>query len=137
MGIAFSVTFISCKKGIKDPVTLDKAAGHWNIHGVRYYIYYGTPEPKDSTVPNNGKPINYVNFDGESQLQYCFNSYDTYPGQYAFMGSDSISININNETTKWKIMLLTSTNFNIQRTLTDKSNFPGASEVIMYQGFIK
>jgi len=135
--LSIIVSAYSCKKGIKDPITLDQAAGNWNIHAIRYNIYYGTPEPKDSTIPRIPNTKRFVTFDGVSQIQYCFNSLTTLSGDYKFIGKDSIQINMNNETLTWKIMLLTSTNFNIERTLTDKSAFPGASEVVMYQGFVR
>lgn len=137
LGIIVSASVCSCKKGIKDPVTLDNAAGHWDIHGVRYNIYYGTPEPVDSTVPWVNDTKRFVTFDGLSQIQYCFNTNTASNGEYTFMGKDSIAISLNGETLKWKIMLLTPTNFNIERTLTNKSAFPGATEVVMYQGFVR
>lgn len=135
--IIVSASIYSCKKGIKDPVTLDQAAGNWNIHAIRYNIYYGTPDPVDSTIPRIPNTKRFVTFDGVSQIQYCFNSVTSFSGDYNFIGKDSIQISMNGETLRWKIMLLTSTNFNIERTLTDKSAFPGATNVVMYQGFVR
>ena len=130
------LTNFSCRKGVKEAITLDKAAGKWSINAIRYRIYYGTPEPKDSTVP--WKPVveNFVSFDGVSHFQYCYNSSATTGGEYAFVGSDSIDIKIGTEINRWKIQLLTSTNFNIERTSSDNNSFPGAT-VITYQGFVR
>lgn len=137
LGFAFLLALGSClKKGIKDAVTLDKAAGKWSINAVRYKIYYGTPTSKDSTVP--WKPVieNYVSFDGVSRLEYCFNSSTSTGGEYVFVGPDSIDIKMGGVTNRWQIDLLTNTNFNIERTSTDNNSFPGAT-VVTYQGFVR
>ena len=132
----FVLAIASCKKGIKEAVTLDKAAGKWSINAVRYQAFYGTSEAKDSTVP--WKPVveNYVDFDGVSHLEYCFNSSSATGGEYAFVGHDSIDIKVGSETGRWKIDLLTGTNFNIEKTSTNHTSFPGAT-VITYQGFVR
>jgi hypothetical protein len=133
----FVLTITGCvKKGIKEAITLDDAAGKWNIHAIRYKFYYGTPEGKDSTVPWKPIPENYVSFDGVSRLEYCFNSPSSTSGDYKFIGHDSIDIKVGNETNRWKIQLLTNTNFNIERTYIDNTKFPGAT-VVNYQGFIR
>lgn len=137
LGFIFLLTITSCfKKGIKDAVTLDQAAGKWSINAIRYKIYYGTPEAKDSTVP--WKPVieNYVSFDGVSHLEYCFNSRSATDGEYSFVGNDSIDIKVGNDINRWKIQLLTNTNFNIERTYVDNTKFPGAT-VVTYQGFVR
>ena len=136
LGSIFLLTITSClKKGIKDAVTLDKAAGKWSINAVRYKIYYGTT-PKDSTVPWRPVVENYVSFDGVSRLEYCFNASSSTGGEYAFAGSDSIDLKVGTEINRWKIDLLTNTNFNIERTSTDNNSFPGAT-VVTYQGFVR
>ncbi len=124
------------KKGITDAVTLDKAAGKWGIHGVRYQIFNGSSTPKDSTVPWVPRPENFVRFDGVSTLQYSYNSPVVWNGDYSLIGTDSISINIDHQTTRWKILLLTETNFNIEMTSTNNPAFPGAT-VKTFQGFIR
>lgn len=137
LGSIFLLTITGClKKGIKEAITLDEAAGKWSINAVRYKIYYGTPEAKDSTVP--WKPIveNYVSFDGISRLEYCFNSSSATGGDYKFIGQDSIDIKVGTEINRWKIQLLTNTNFNIERTYIDNTKFPGAT-VVTYQGFVR
>ena len=132
----FLLTVSSCvKKGIKDAVTLDQAAGKWSINAIRYKIYYGT-SPKDSTVPWRPVVENYVSFDGVSHLEYCFNSSSATGGEYSFVGKDSIDIKVGNDINRWKIDLLTNTNFNIQRTYIDNTKFPGAT-VVNYQGFVR
>jgi hypothetical protein len=137
LGAIFLLTITSCfKKGIKDAVTLDQAAGKWSINAIRYQIYYGTPVPKDSTVPWRPVVENFVSFDGISRLEYCFNSSSATGGEYAFVGSDSIDIKVGNDINRWKIDLLTNTNFNIERTSTDNNAFPGAT-VVTYQGFVR
>ena len=131
------LTIIGCAKpGIKNPVTLDDAAGKWSINAIRYKIYNGTPEAKDSTVP--WKPVreNFVSFDGVSHLEYCFNSSTATSGEYSFVGKDSIDIKVGSETKRWRVDLLTNTNFNIERTSFDDTAFPGAT-VITYQGFVR
>jgi len=136
LGSFLLVTTISCRKGVKEAVTLDKAAGKWSINAVRYKIYYGTANAKDSTVP--WKPVveNYVSFDGVSRLEYCFNTSNSTGGEYAFAGEDSIDIKMGNDIGRWRIDLLTNTNFNIEKTSTDNNSFPGAT-VITYQGFVR
>ncbi|HMO61671.1 MAG TPA: hypothetical protein PKC39_09755 [Ferruginibacter sp.] len=144
----------SCKKGVKEPVTLDKAAGTWSINAVRFSAFYGSGTSKDSTIP--WKPIigNNVRFDGVSNMEYCFNLPYKNFGTYQLNAGDSITISFvkdNNrlegidywvkafggETTKWKIRLLTATNFNIEKTVDQHIAFPGASTVIMYQNFVR
>ncbi len=145
-----------CKKliGVKEPVNLDKVNGTWSINAVRFNAFYGGEVSKDSTIP--WKPIigNNVKFDGVSNMEYCFNlPYKNY-GTYKLEPGDSITISFikdNNrlegidywvkafggETTKWKIRLLTATNFNIEKTVDSHIAFPGASSVIMYQNFVR
>jgi hypothetical protein len=136
LGAFFLAAGIGCKKGIKDPITLDKAAGKWSINAIRYKIYTGSPEAKDSTVPWRPVTENQVTFDGVSRLQYQFNSADAQSGEYGFIGADSITLNISSKPTRWKILLLTPTNFNIERTELDNPSFPGAT-VVTYQGFVR
>lgn len=137
MGSIFLLTISSCvKKGIKEAVTLDQAVGKWSINAIRYKIYYGTPEAKDSTVPWRPVVENYISFDGISRLEYCFNSAAATGGEYSFVGADSIDIKVGTDINRWKILLLTNTNFNIQRTYIDNTKFPGAT-VITYQGFVR
>jgi hypothetical protein len=137
VGIVFTATLSSCsKKGIKDPVTLDKATGKWSINSIRYQVYTGSSTPKDSTVPWHPNPENYVIFDGVANFQYAFNSPNTVNGNYSFIGQDSISISMEAEATRWKILLLTPTNFNIERTAGNLHDFPGAT-VVTYQSFVR
>jgi hypothetical protein len=124
------------KNGITDAVTLDKAAGKWGIHGVRYQVFTGSPTPKDSSVPWVPNPENFIKFDGVASMQYSFNSPIVWTGDYSLIGNDSISINIDHQTTRWKILLLTETNFNIEMTSTNHPSFPGAT-VKTFQGFIR
>lgn len=133
----FLMTLISCKKGIDNPITLDKASGKWSINAIRLKIYDGaTGTTKDSTVPWRPVVENYVSFDGISNLKYCFNSSSTLNGEYAFIGSDSIRLKIGNDTKRWKVLLLTETNFNIESTSIDKSTLPSKT-TITYQGFVR
>lgn len=140
--ITLLVAFISfastngCKKGVKDAVTLDKAAGKWIIHGIRMKIFYGTTLAKDSTVPWRPVVENFVNFDGVNSLRYCYNSENVLPGQYNFFSQDSIAMLVGDDSQKWKIQLLTATNFNIETTTTNNNEFPGAT-VVIYKGFIR
>lgn len=137
LGIGFIIITSSCKKGITDPITLDKAAGKWSINAIRYKIYNGTTTPKDSTIPWRPTPENFVTFDGTSNLQYCFNSTAVTGGNYSFVGSDSIDIHLGgHDTQRWKILLLTETNFNVERTSTDNNAFPDAT-VVTFQGFVR
>jgi hypothetical protein len=137
LATVFSLVFSGCaKKGIQDPVTLDKASGKWTIHAIRYRIFDGPTTSKDSTIPWRPIPENFVSFDGVSSLQYCFNSTGVLGGDYSFIGSDSISIRVDHKTTRWKILLLTGTNFNIESTSANNPDFPGAT-VVTYQGFIR
>lgn len=133
---AFAVSLSSCKKGIQKAVTLDKAAGKWSINAIRYQVYEGSTTPKDSTVPWVPNPENYVIFDGVANFQYAFNSPQTINGNYSFISADSISISMDAETTRWKILLLTPTNFNIERTSGNLHDFPGAT-VVTYQSFVR
>lgn len=155
LGVLIIALVGSCaKKGITDPVTLDKAAGTWSINSIRYNVSYGSGNTKDSTVP--WLPIlgNNVTFDGVSNMQYCFNLPYTSTGSYELDGSDSITISfgrdnnrldgidslvrlIGTENGRWKILLLTPTNFNLERTTTSNNSFPGASSIKTYQSFVR
>lgn len=137
LATVFSLLFPGCtKKGIDNPVTLDKASGKWSINAVRYKVYTGTPTPKDSTIPWRPNPENFVSFDGVSSLQYSFNSPAVLGGDYSFIGNDSISLRVDHKTTRWKILLLTGTNFNIESTSSNNPDFPGAT-VVTFQGFVR
>ena len=136
LGIVFAATIPSCKKGVSEAVTLDKAAGKWSINAIRFKIYNGTATAKDSTIPWRPAPENFVSFDGVANLQYSFNSTTVTDGSYSFAGADSIDIRITNETKRWKILLLTSTNFNVETTSNDDKFFPGAT-VVTFQGFVR
>ena len=145
----------SCtKKGITDPVTLDKAAGTWSINSIRYNVSYGTATTIDSTVP--WRPIigNSITFDGVSKMNYSFNMpYSNY-GTYKIDGTDSMTISfstadnridgidsivklLGTESGRWKILLLTSTNFNIEKTTTYNKAFPGANSIVTFQSFVR
>jgi len=137
VGGLFLSAFSGCAKpGIKEPVTLDKAAGNWTIHSIRLKVYNGSSLIKDSLVPWKPVKTNYVNFDGVSKVDYCYNSAATKTGEYKLMGEDSIHMTLTNDIRSWKILLLTSTNFNIETTSNSNTSFPG-STVITYQGFIR
>lgn len=127
----------SCKKGISDPITLDKASGKWSINAIRLKIYDGTTgTTKDSTIPWRPTPENYVSFDGVSNIKYCFNSTATLTGAYSFIGTDSINLKIGSDNKRWKVLLLTETNFNIETTTVDKSSLPSKTTVT-FQGFVR
>jgi hypothetical protein len=132
-----SISNINCKKGITDPVTLDKAAGKWSINAIRMKVFYGSVLAKDSTIPWTPIVENYVDFDGVSNFKYCFNSTNSKTGQYKLYQSDSVSLKfLDSNEEMWKILLLTGTNFNIEKTSTNNTSFPGAT-VITYQGFVR
>lgn len=129
------ISATSCKKGITNAVTLDKAAGKWSINAIRMKVYYGDVLYKDSTIP--WKPVveNYVSFDGISTVNYCFNSESTSTGRYNLLPGDSLFLDVNRDASNWKILLLTPTNFNIERTVYNHTDFPGA-KVLQYQCFV-
>ena len=125
-----------CKKGIKEPVTLDKAAGKWSINAIRMQVLNGSTILTDSTVPWRPVVENFVTFDGISKLNYNFNKPTATAGNYTLYGYDSIRIQIGDDNRKWKILLLTTTNFNIETTSTNNSTYPGA-KVVTFQGFVR
>jgi hypothetical protein len=135
-GLLITLTNTSCKKGVKDPVTLDKAAGKWSINAIRMQVVNGTTVLKDSTLPWVPVVENFVTFDGISKLNYCFNKASATAGDYTLYGYDSIRIHVGDDNRKWKILLLTTTNFNIETTSTDNNIYPGA-KVITFQGFVR
>jgi len=128
--------FTACKKGIKDPVTLDKAAGKWSINAIRMQAFNGTTLLRDSTVPWTPIVENYVSFDGISNISYRFNSSTSTAGEYKLLRNDSIMMSVGSDNRRWKILLLTATNFNIETTTNDDDNFPGAT-VVTFQGFVR
>jgi hypothetical protein len=125
-----------CKKGIKDPVVLDKAAGKWSINAIRMQVYNGTTLISDSTVPWRPIRENYANFDGISRVDYCFNSVTTTSGNYRLMENDSMTLHVGDDNRRWRVLLLTPTNFNIETTSTDNNLFPGAT-VKTFQSFVR
>ena len=125
-----------CKKGIKEPVTLDKAAGKWSINAIRMQVINGSTIITDSTIPWRPVVENFVTFDGISKLNYNFNKPTATAGNYTLYGYDSIRIQIGDDNRKWKILLLTTTNFNIETTSTNNSTYPGA-KVVTFQGFVR
>lgn len=125
-----------CKKGIKDPVTLDKAAGKWSINAIRMQVINGSTIITDSTIPWRPVVENFITFDGISKLNYNFNKASATAGNYTLYGYDSIRLQIGDDNRKWKILLLTTTNFNIQTTSNDNASYPGA-QVITFQGFVR
>jgi hypothetical protein len=134
--VVLIATTNSCKKGEKQAVTLDKAAGKWSINAVRMEIYYGGVLSKDSTIPWRPVVENYVSFDGVSSMEYCFNQSYANGGHYQINGADSIYMQVASESNRWKILLLTNTNFNIRKTATDNHTFPGAT-VVTYQSYVR
>jgi hypothetical protein len=154
MGACIIAITGSCKKGIKDAITLDRAAGTWSVNAIRYNISYGGLTSRDSTVPWRPTPNNYVTFDGVQNVQYAFNQTNNFSGKYTLLGADSILLSfttdnnrfsetdsvtmaiLGGEKSRWKILLLTPTNFNIQKTSTNNKSFPGAT-VVTYQGFVR
>ncbi len=133
----FLTALLSCTKpGIKQSVTLDKASGDWIINSIRLKVYNGSTLIKDSLVPWKPVKKNFVNFDGISKVDYCYNSASTKTGEYKLMGADSIHLTLIGDIRDWKILLLTTTNFNIETTSNNNTSFPG-STVITYQGFIR
>ena len=135
-GLLSIILFTRCKKGIKDPVTLDKASGKWSINAIRMQAFNGTTLLRDSTIPWRPIVENYVSFDGISNVSYCFNSSTSTPGEYKLLPNDSIMLSVGNDNRRWKILLLTATNFNIETTDVDNSAFPGAT-VVTSQGFVR
>lgn len=135
ISIFLLILSIGCKKGITDPVNLDKAAGKWSINAIRMKVYYGDVLYKDSTTPWNPVVENFINFDGISSVKYCFNSAEISNGSYKMLPGDSLFLNVKEEAANWKILLLTPTNFNIERTLLNHNDFPGA-KVLLYQCFV-
>ena len=135
-GLLSIILFTGCKKGIKDPVTLDKASGKWSINAIRMQAFNGTTLLRDSTIPWRPIVENYVSFDGISNVSYCFNSSTSTPGEYKLLPNDSIMLSVGNDNRRWKILLLTATNFNIETTDVDNSAFPGAT-VVTSQGFVR
>jgi len=125
-----------CKKGIKEPVTLDKAAGKWSINAIRMQVINGSTIITDSTVPWRPVVENFIAFDGISKLNYNFNKASATAGNYTLYGYDSIRLQIGDDNRKWKILLLTTTNFNIQTTSNDNASYPGA-QVVTFQGFVR
>jgi len=134
--IIFSLPLSSCKKGITNPINLDKAAGKWSINAVRYRLHVGLSNYQDSTAPWNPSPENFVSFDGKSTLQYQFNTARIFNGTYKFIREDSIVMNVDGETSRWKILLLTPNNFNIEMTSEYLHDFPGR-KVTIYQSFVR
>jgi hypothetical protein len=135
-GLLLTLINTGCKKGIKDPVTLDKAAGKWSINAIRMQVLNGSTIEEDSTLPWRPVVENFVEFDGISKLNYNFNKASSTAGDYVLYGYDSIRIHIGDDNRKWKILLLTTTNFNIETTSTDNSMYPGA-KVVTFQGFVR
>ena len=133
--VAIALCTSSCKKGIADPVTLDKAAGKWSINAIRYRIHTGSSY-QDSTVPWRPNPENFVSFDGKSNMQYRFNNTSVFNGTYTFIREDSIIMNMGEEVSRWKILLLTPTNFNIEMTSEYLHDFPGR-KVTTFQSFVR
>jgi len=134
LGGFFLQIFAGCvKPGIKAPVTLDKAAGRWYINAIRIQVLYGGILSKDSLVPRNASTVNLIDFDGVSKIEYRFNTTVAKEGSYSFFGLDSIAIKLIDDDRKWKVLLLTGTNFNIQTSTTDNNSFPGAT-VITFRG---
>jgi hypothetical protein len=129
-------TAISCKKGIKDPVVLDKAAGKWSINAIRMQIFNGSTLISDSTYPWRPIRENYAMFDGISRVEYCFNSATSTTGDYLLMDNDSMKLQVGGDNRRWKVLLLTPTNFNIETTSTDNNIFPGAT-VKTFQSFVR
>ena len=136
LGLLSISFFTGCKKGINDAVTLDKASGKWSINAIRMQAFNGSTLLRDSTVPWRPIVENYVSFDGISNVNYCFNSSTSTPGEYKLLPNDSIMLSVGNDNRRWKILLLTATNFNIETTDVDNSDFPGAT-VVTFQGFVR
>jgi hypothetical protein len=133
-GIAVS----SCKKS--DPAVArpkeQLIAGKWSINRVQLKGYLSGALIKDSIIPTDPKPENFVKFDGAGGVEYRFNKPTSDFGTYSFVGtSDSVVAVIAGVTYRWKNLLLTETNFNVVNT-TPFSMIPG-SIVDTYQVFVR
>jgi hypothetical protein len=134
---AASAFLVSCsKEGIQKPVNSEKATGKWSFNAIRMKVYYGGTLYKDSTLPWQPVVENFINFDGSSSVSYCFNSSEVSSGRYTLLPEDLLNMKIDGEDNDWKILLLTPTNFNIVRTVTNHNDFPGAT-VDIYHCFVR
>ena len=136
--IAATLIFLgSCsKEGIKNPVNTEKATGKWSFNAIRMKVYYGGTFYRDSTLPWQPVVENFIHFDGSSNVSYSFNSSEVSSGRYAMLPEDMMNMKIDGEDHDWKILLLTPTNFNIVRTVTNHNAFPGAT-VEIYHCFVR
>lgn len=126
-----------CKKGEANAVNPDRFGGAWEINALRFSATYPDGRIRDSIVPWTPNPKNYIAFVGANRLEYQFNQPAAIIGTYAYDGFDSLTLNLGDVPQTYRVLLLTRTNFNIERRLASHPNFPGASYVMLYQNFVR
>lgn len=126
-----------CKKAETNPINPDRFGGSWEINALRFSATYPDGRVKDSIVPWAPVPKNYIAFLGADRLEYQFNQPAATVGTYSYNGFDTVTLNLGEIAQDYRILLLTSTNFNIERRLSSHPSFPGASFVMFYQNFVR
>ena len=136
-GILFICLTQSCTKNNDDDVIGPKEeliGRYWYINRVQLRLYNGNTFLKDTIIPFNGKPLNYVDFSGNA-FKYCFNTASVDAGSYAFKGIDSVIATTPANVYRWKILTLTKQLFTVVSTSSNDPDFPGM-KVERYQTWV-
>ncbi|MBS1513189.1 MAG: hypothetical protein JST86_20300 [Bacteroidetes bacterium] len=133
-----SCLFVSCAKTdhSSDLPKEQQVVGQWSINRIQLKLFYGGVFTKDSILPQKALPKNFVQFDANSNFQYCFNSSTINNGSYQFKGSDSLISTTSAKIYRWKWLTLTDVLFTVMSTSSSDPNFPGAT-VETYQTFVR
>lgn len=126
-----------CKKAETNAINPDRFGGAWEINALRFSATYPDGRVRDSIVPWTPTPKNYIAFLGADRLEYQFNQPAAIIGRYAYNGYDEVTLNLGDVPQTYRVLLLTRTNFNIERRLSSHPSFPGASFVMFYQNFVR
>jgi len=136
--LIISCLFSSCAKKdtSSDKPKEELVLGDWFINRIQLRIYYNNVFSKDTIVPSQALPRNFVAFDAAGSFQYCFSSPTINSGTYQWQGTDSLISTTPSKIYRWKKLTLTDVLFTVMSTSTNDPAFPGA-KVETYQTFVK
>ena len=131
-----SVVQTSCTKKPEDPTgpKEELAPRKWIINRIQLRLYSGSTFLKDTILPYNPKPSNFVDFSGGS-FKYCYNTTTIDAGTYQFKGTDSLIATTPANTYNWKMLTLTKELFTVVSSSSNDPAFPGL-RVERYQTWV-
>lgn len=112
-----------------------QVVGKWSINRIQLKIFSGGIFIKDTIIPQQPKPENFVTFGSNGSFEYRFNTAYSDLGTYQFIGYDSLVSGSIPIAYRWKMLTLTDVLFTVVNTTSDPA-YPG-SVIERYQTFVR